>query len=134
MRRKIIWAVILLIISHSLFFIGGSTLGKHITLKYFVNETEKTNARLTVGQYRTYRDLAVDINAGRYERAKCIAELVASSMLDEIKACLANQGCRDSVEKNAREIAPETLGEAPLGFVYVESKNGIRRCGDNLPK
>ena len=109
-------------------------MGKHFTLDYFVGETEKADARVTLGHYTIYRDMAADITAGRYDRAKCSAELSASSMLDDVRACLGNQECRASLEKEARQHAPEALGEAPLAFGYIASKDGIRYCGDNPPK
>ena len=75
-----------------------------------------------------YRDLALAIKTGKYDYAVCDAELGASGRLDYLKACLADHDCRSSVEQHLRKVAPEVLGEAPLKFTYIASKNGIRSC------
>jgi hypothetical protein len=98
--------------------IGGSIAGRHTALKYFVTQTEKVDARVTLGHYALYRDIAVDIKAGNYDKARCRAGLGASSMFDEVKTCVANKNCGRSVEKEARESAPEVLGQVPLAFGY----------------
>ena|ERR1700730_1284290 len=129
MKKRLV-LVVVLVISHLLFLVGGTIAGRHTALKYFVTETEKADARVTLGHYAVYRDIAVDIKAGKYDKAKCRAELGASSMFDEVKACVANKNCGPSVEKEARQSAPEVLGQGPLAFGYIASKNGIRQCGD----
>jgi hypothetical protein len=75
-----------------------------------------------------YRDIALNIKAGRYDSAKCAAELGASAMYDDLKSCLANQDCRAAVEQEMRKAAPEVLGEAPLKFTYLKSKDRVRSC------
>ena len=129
MRKKITWFVIL-VASHLLFFLAGSTTGRYVTLKYFAHETEKANASVSAGHYVVYRDIAVDIKARKYDEAKCKAELIASSLLDEAKSCMAAAECRDSIEIDVRAKIPEVLGNTPLPFDYLEAKNGVRRCMD----
>jgi len=132
LKKKIGWAV-LLVVSHILILIGGSVIGRHDAIDDLFGQAEKADAQVALGRYTIYRDMAKDIKTGRYERAQCSARLGASSMYDNVKTCLAKSECRDSIEKKAHEVAPELLGEVPLEFEYLESKNGIRHCGENVP-
>lgn len=75
-----------------------------------------------------YRDIAVAIKAGRYESAKCAADLGASAMYDDLKSCLANQDCKAAAGHEIQKAAPEVLGEAPLKFTYLKSKDRVRSC------
>jgi hypothetical protein len=127
MRRRII-LTLFLAASHLLFFIGGAALGRHTALSDFVSQTEHADARVTLGHYTIYRDIAVAINGTRYDRAKCSARLAASSMFDDVKSCVGNSACRRAVEKEAHKMAPEVLGEEPVGFGYIASKGGGRSC------
>jgi uncharacterized protein YkvS len=127
LKRRIAWVVILLI-SHSVIFILGSAINRQNMLKAFVNEFNQKSAHVDLGIYTTYRDIAIDIRGGAYENAQCLAELEASTRYDELKSCLENQVCKIAIEKDARGIAPEVLGEAPLKFTYIESNKGIKRC------
>jgi hypothetical protein len=132
MKRKIAWAVVL-VISHLLVLVMGFITANRASLNRFVRETETIDAQVTLGHYTIYRDIAIDLKAGRYDRIKCSAELAASSMLDDIKTCLASQACKSAIEKTAKASAPEVLGEAPLQFAYIESKGGLRHCGEKPP-
>ncbi len=105
-----------------------------MALTYFTGETEKANATVSLGQYTIYRDIAIDIKNGMNDRAKCRAELGASSMVDTVRLCAANRDCRQAIEKEAREVATEVLGQSPLPFDYIQSKNGIKRCPDSTQR
>jgi hypothetical protein len=127
MRKTILWAA-LLATSHLLFFIGGTALGRRTALSAFVSQGQQIDARVTLGHYTIYRDIALAITGMRYERAKCSAQLAASSMLDDVKSCIGNSACKGAVEKEAQKVAPEALGQAPVGFAYIASKGGVRSC------
>jgi hypothetical protein len=128
--KKKITLIVVLVISHLLFFFGGVARGRHTILNYMSSETERADAVVTLGQYSIYRDIAENIKTRKYDNAKCSADLGASSTFDDIKACIANQTCRNSIEEKVREIAPEALDGSTLKFDYLESKNGIRRCNE----
>jgi hypothetical protein len=127
MRKRVIWGIVL-VASHLLFFAGGSALARHTALGDFIRQTERADAQVTLGHYTVYRDIAVEISSRRYDRAKCNAELLASSMLDDVKGCLGNVTCRGAVEENVRKVAPEVLGQAPVAFGYIALKGGGRSC------
>src|SRR4051812_14901606 len=127
MRKTILWAIVL-VISHFLFFRGGTAFGRHAALSEFASQSQGIEARVTLGHYTIYRDIALAINGTRYERAKCSAQLAASSMLDDVKSCISNSACRGALEKEANKVAPEALGQAPLGFAYIAPKGGARSC------
>lgn len=127
LKKKIIWAVVLLI-SLAGVFVGGLVIGGHSTTDYVFNEFKKVNAPVVLGHYTIYRDIAVNIKESEYAQAKCSAELGASSMFDDLKACLADHGCKDVIEEKVRKSAPEVLGEAPMEFVYWKSEGKIRSC------
>ena len=110
-RKRIVWAVVLLI-SHVGVFVGGSVISRHVTTDYFFTEIKKGNARVVLGHYTIYRDIAANIKERKYDEAKYSAELVAGAMFDSLKECLADHECRDVIEKEVRKNAPEILGEA----------------------
>jgi hypothetical protein len=118
-----VWIVVLAA-SYVAIFIAGSALGRHNALSYFTNQTEKWDARVSLGHYTAYRDIAVAIKTASYDRAKCSAQLLASAMLDEVKRCIANNACRGFLEKEAQESAPEALGQAPLPFTHISGSIG----------
>jgi hypothetical protein len=120
--------VVLFIISNVLFFIGGSATGRYITTNYLLREVKNANAEIELGNYTIYRDIASDINLRKYAAAKCLADLSASSMFDDVKACAANQECKKTLETKIRANAPEVFGEATLKFIYLKSKDGIKSC------
>jgi len=133
MKKIIIWALVLLA-SHATFFIVGDTRGKHIAMKFYIEEIKKADSQVALGRYRIYRDIVSNIKTGRIDRAICGAELQASGYLDDIKSCLADKECRGTIDKATRKVAPEAFGEVPLKFHYwSKSPNGIRQCEEKKP-
>lgn len=126
-KRKIT-LVAILVISHLTFYVLGSVINRQVMLHALSEQFNQTNASLNLGRYTEYRDIALAIRMGKYDNAKCSAELGASAMYDDLKSCLANPNCRAVIERETRKVAPEVLGEAPLKFTYLRSKDGIRSC------
>ena len=98
-------------------------------LSAFAREYERAQAIVNVGHYMDYRYIALAIKAKQYENALCNAQLGASIWYDDLKGCLASQDCKITVEEDLRRDAPEVLGQAPLGFTYIKSEDGIKSCG-----
>ena len=135
-KRKAALAAIL-ILSHLAFYGLGSIINRHTMLSAFAREYEKSQAVVNMGLYADYRYIALAIKAKQYEYALCNAQLGASSRYDDLKECLASQDCKLTVEEDLRRDAPEVLGQAPLGFTYIKSKDGIKSCDGGaraLPK
>lgn len=130
LKKKVVWSAVLLV-THALCFVVGAVVARNIAMNYFFDEAEKADAHVLLGHYTGYRDIAVDIREGKSVEAKCLAELSASAMLDSLKFCLADSGCKGEIKQKIRESAPEILGEAPMPFVYVSSKNGKKICADD---
>lgn len=127
LKLKIALAAILLL-SHLAFYILGSVVNRQVMLSSLSKEFNRTNANVNLGRYTEYRDIALVIKASRYDKAKCSVELGASAMYDDLKSCLTNQNCRGAIEQKMRAAAPEILGEAPLKFTYIKSKDGVKSC------
>lgn len=127
MRKIIIWIVIL-IVSHAATFFGGSVVGGRISRQYLSQEFEKANAPIMLSHYVIFRDIAKNIKAGKNDIAKCSAELGASSNLDDIRACLSTNQCKESVEKEVGQLAPEITSGAPLSFDYKQRDGAVRLC------
>lgn len=127
MRKKIIW-IVFLIVSHVAAFFGGSFVGGRISMHYLSQEFEKANAPIMLSHYVQFRDFAKSIKAGKLDNAKCSAELGASSNLDAVRACLADDHCKSSIEKEVRQRAPEIISGSPLDFDYKQKDGGVRRC------
>lgn len=127
MQKMIIWIVIL-IVSYAVVFFGGSIVGGRISKNYLSQEFEKANAPVLLSHYEDYRDIAKSIKTGNLDNAKCSAELGASSNLDAVRACLADEHCKASIEKEVRQRAPEIISGSPLGFEYKQREGTVRRC------
>lgn len=127
MSKKIIW-IVLLIVSHAAALFGGSVVGGRISKSYLYQEFEKVNAPITLSHYAIFRDIAKGIREGNYEIAICHAELGASSNLDDIRACLKNDYCKASIEKEVSQQAPEIISGSPLPFDYKPADGAIRWC------
>lgn len=127
MSRKVFFVAVL-ITSCFVSYILGSVINRKIMLSSFSEQFNRANATVNLGRYSEYRDIAVDIQERRYEDAKCFAELGASAMYDDLKSCLASKDCGEAVKQKIHEVAPEVLGETPLKFSYIKSKNGIKSC------
>lgn len=113
MKKKIMW-VSLLFASYAIVFIGGTLTGRSNATSSFTKGFENANSQVILGHYATYRDIALKIKTGQYKDAQCHAELSATAMFDGLRGCLASKGCKISIEKKAREFAPEVLGEAMI--------------------
>lgn len=127
MRKKIAFAVIL-VVSHAVFFVGGSYTGKQVTTSWFVSETKVADAEIMLGHYAAYRDIALDISAGRVGKAKCNTDLAASAMFDGVKDCMIEEGCKARLQPLALRNAPEISGDTPIPFDYIATKNGRKNC------
>jgi hypothetical protein len=127
MKTKIT-LIVTLVVSHVAVFLAGVIIERKLAFSYFVRETNAAAASVSFGHYINYRNIAVDVKAAKYDNALCQAQLTASSFLDELRACAADATCKVSLQKEARQLAPEVFGGAPVPFTYIESKNGIRRC------
>ena len=127
--KRVLVLGIVLLASHIAFFVLGEIHNRRVMLNALAAEDNRASAAVDLGLYLEYRDLARDIVAKQYDRALCAAQLGASGRYDDLKACLAAQGCRGAVEQRVQQRAPEILGAAPLNFEYISAKDGIRSCG-----
>jgi hypothetical protein len=127
-RKKILLWCSILFASHALIFVGGAITGRLLTVNYIADQGGVAEARVMLGNYTTYRNIALAVRAGDDETALCYAELNASLMYDSLSACVANGLCGGDIEKGIRKIAPEILGDAPLTFKYIKNSAGGRRC------
>ena len=118
----------LLIISHVAIFFGGSVVGGSISKSYLYQEFEKANAPVILSHYEIFRDIAKNIKTGKLDNARCSAELGASSNLDDVRACLKNDYCKASIEKEVYQKAPEIISGAPLSFDYKKREGAVRQC------
>ena len=116
--KKLLICTGVLLITITLSFIGGAYVGRKNTISLLSEAVEMANSQVALSHYSTYRDIAKEIKAHRYNDAQCLAELSASIMRDGLKQCMKNQSCKKSLEKKAHEFAPEVLGETPLPFKY----------------
>lgn len=117
-----------MLMSHAVFFVAGGLVARKIVMEHFFDEAEKADAHVLLGHYTGYRDIAVAINEGKYTDAKCLTELNASAMFDSLRTCTSDVACGDAIGQKARSSAPEIFGKAPMGFSYIESKEGIKSC------
>lgn len=124
--------VVLLILSHIAVFVIASTLNRHFMLKSLDSQFKRLDAEVALGRYIGYRDIVDNIQKNELSTAKCYAELGASSMLDTLRSCLADQSCAQLDTPNNHKNAPELFGEAEFNFKYIPKQKGIRQCGASI--
>lgn len=125
MKKKFVVLIALaFVISNVIAFAIGSIRGSDIRQKQAEQVIEEANIQTELVHYSNYRDIALDIKAGSYVDAQCLAEMAATSMLIPIEKCTENEQCRNSLDKNARQLAPEILGSAT---VLIEKRNKCSR-------
>ncbi|MHB8624413.1 MAG: hypothetical protein ACYC9J_15265 [Sulfuricaulis sp.] len=126
MKRKIV-LIVILILSHFVFYVLGAIVNRHNMLSAFTREYTNAQSGDDLGSYINYRYIALAIKARQYENALCNAELNASNRYDDLKACMADEACKTAIEEEVQKLAPEVLGKAPLQFTYIPRKDGIRK-------
>jgi hypothetical protein len=113
-KKSVLLIVLVLAISHAIVFAIGSMIGSKITHEKGAQAVEEASAHASLAHYSTYRDIALDIKAGRYIDATCRAEMMATSMFAGLERCTENEQCKDGLRKNARQLAPEILEGTPI--------------------
>ena len=114
--------MVMLVISHISLFVGGRYSGIQQTIESFIRKTQQADAEIMLGHYTTYRDIAQDVGKGNVARAKCNAELGASTMLDGIKDCMSSEVCRAVVQDSVLRSAAEIVEGKALPFDCLVTK------------
>jgi hypothetical protein len=131
-NKKILWGVLgvfALLAAYSF----GYQYGHKTTLRSFVKQYKDSEIIVGYGRYIDYRNISTDISKGKYDYAKCAADLGASDLYDELLTCLSDKNCSKLIDKEKEyKIAPELFDKKPLGFKYYAVKGGIRSC-DEVP-
>lgn len=118
----------ILVASHFALYVFGTVIGQRTSTESFVRATEQMDAKIELGSYKIYRDIAKSIKNGKHEDAKCLAELQASSLYHDISICLLDANCKQSIEKMAMNVAPEFFNKSDPGFVVINKENGLWKC------
>lgn len=113
-----------LTLSHAIFFLAGSMRGSNIRHEQAQHAVEEVNAHISLAHYSSYRDIALDIQAGRYVDAKCQAEMAATSMLLALERCMGIEQCKKGIFETAQQFALELLDGAP---VPIEKRSSCSR-------
>jgi len=117
-----------LLITHLTTYILGSVINRKLMINATVREFKVAEAKVSIGRYLEFRNIARYINTKRYDDAKCAAESSASTRYDILKSCLDDPECKSVIEQEAKIMTPEVIGKVPLGFTYIKSKLGVKSC------
>lgn len=124
MKKKIFFALAAIAIVLSSFVLGGFLGRQSAQLR-----SEKTNHYLSmlnsISRYSTPVEISQQIDAKRYDHAKCIADVSASFYYRELQACLAEEGCRAVIHDEVQKTAPELLTGEKSKFTYY---GNMERC------
>jgi len=122
--------VILMLSVTSLFsFSLGAILSRNSVLGELAIETDKADAQVGLGLYTSYRNIALNIKASDYDDAICLAELMASSIYDDLRECWSNELCRPAIEEKVHQEVQEITGKVPLKINYRKTRNGFNKKG-----
>ena len=117
MKKRTIFLVLLI----SMFCIGalsGYWIGKfYLEEKYKMRENYLSILN-SVLRYSSQADVAHELKQKNYAKALCIVEVEASALITRVRACLDNDSCKQLVEPEIRQIAPELLGYGDLKIRY----------------
>jgi hypothetical protein len=124
MMNKLFLAIAAVAIVLSSFVLGGFLGRQSAQLR-----SEKTSHYLSmlnsISRNSTPVEISQQINAKRYDHAKCIADVSASFYYRELQACLAEDGCRAVIQDEVQKTAPELLANDKSKFTYYEN---MERC------
>lgn len=83
----------------------------------------------TLARYETSRDIAIFLKNGNIGLAKCLADLDASSLFDDVRMCLSNKRCAKYIINDVKQRDPNMLEKNPKpSFDYLKSIDGKRSC------
>jgi hypothetical protein len=135
MKIKTVWVVVLLV-GFFLFFLAGFLTGRSSDKTFYAQVLEYANANVALADYQAFRDISLEIKVSKNESARCLAEFYGIGRLDVLGSCLETPSCRASLEKKAREGAPEVLGEAPMPIELRAECHNIpnKQIGSSGPK
>lgn len=121
--------VVILLLTHSLAFYYGNSVGKERAFEWFAAETEASDSEITFGRYLANKDIAANLKAGNISLAKCNADLMASTDLDALKECLSKETCRRHITSKVATAAPEIEGKpTAIPFDYIATHKGRKDC------
>ena len=122
MRQRILLTVALLV-ALGVGFSVGRVAG--VRAEQF-NQTQRVayiNAMNALASYKLFSELSQDISAKREKKAQCTSDLTASANLNSVRACLDNEKCRELIDDEVRQSAPEILAlDSKLPFRYYTER------------
>lgn len=80
---------------------------------------KKVNAYNDLAKYMLARDIAVDLQKGEIQEAKCLADLEASRWRDTVKECIEDTSCEPFIRNHLPQLAPDLLNNEPPHFNYI---------------
>ena len=117
-------------ISFAAIFIVGFLVGRSSALNDISKLFKAEKASLLPGEYISYVYISEKIRDGRYESAKCLADLRASSAFDQISECIKNDLCVEHLNESFLSRRSEFIENNNLPFVYYPESEGVRECED----
>jgi hypothetical protein len=116
--KALLGAIVLLAVASASYVFGRFAATQVALQERQLREDALAGGR-ALTSYRSAADIAIYVRAGDYVKAQCTAELVASIMLTQLRACLDNSSCRYIVIDHVQRDAPEVLlPGAELGFRF----------------
>lgn len=77
--------------------------------------------------YQQFSNISHEINSGRIDSAKCIADLVSSSFYKNIIECNKSRECSNSVWSEVVKNSPEIMDKSKIQFKYYKNNESCGR-------
>jgi hypothetical protein len=121
-RRLVVTLVIGWIVSITAAFGIGAVFGIREEAKAAHTIRDMLAGLNALATYRSYADLASDLNAGRISSAQCKVAISGSLFIDRLQECLDDKVCSRLVLDQVQSDAPELLANPKnLSFRLYQS-------------
>lgn len=132
--KKLLYSIagLVLLTAFGLFaFHAGQVTGAKSAMVNFGRESQALLALNSLAAYESYAEISEAVALGNLDSISCKADVAASAHVSQVRACLAQKECRDSILPEVKTTAPEILDAGKLRVPYY---GNLELCFHSKPK
>jgi hypothetical protein len=119
-KKTISIAVVLGLVIGGASFFSGRIVQHKASFKQIELDYKHLDALNAAASYNIHADIIAAMNEKKYEKALCLANLVASSKVNDVRQCLADASCLAAVGHEINKISPELSKNGALRIRYYK--------------
>lgn len=119
-KKTIAISVVLVLVIGGASFFAGRMVQHRASFQQVQLNYQHLDALNAAASYNMHADIITAMNEKRYEKALCLASLVASSKVNDVRQCLADAPCVAAVGDEINKISPELFKNGALRIRYYK--------------